>query len=785
MKNSIRVSLMAILLLLTFSFFLCLKAHPQNLRLADSLKNVVATVKDDTNKVKLLIEIGEQYKNTIPDTAIYYFHRALEIAENIDAKEFIAMSLIRIGVNLQINGSSDKASEYLERALKISEEIGDKEKITTCYVNIGVIYHDQGSYDKAIEYYIKSLETAKEINFKKGLSWGYNNLGRAYYDQGSYDESIDYYLKALKIHEELGSKANIAACYNNIGLVHDAQGTLDKAIEYIQKAFKLHEELGDKRGMSICYLNIGMIFQKQGSYDKAIEGYNKALELFEEIGNKRGISETNHNLGELYLNQGSFNKAAEYYLKALKIYEEIGDKKGMAILGVNLANLNISLAASDALTRNQRLAYLNQAVAYGNKAIVNAKEMKLLPTTKDAANALMTAYEKLGDYKKSIEFAGIVIATQDSMFREDKTRAIQEMSTRYETEKKQQQIELQESQLITKDARIKQQKTFRNALICGSGAIVLIVIVIAYAYAQKRKDNKKITEQNEKIITANEELQQVNTLLEEQQEELMQQKEELQSTLENLQRTQEQLVESEKMAAIGGLVAGVAHEINTPVGIGITAISSLQEDILKMARLYEKEEMSRSDFKEFLESSDDVSKLIRKNLERTASLVQSFKQVSTDQVTEQQRVFELREYLNDILLSLQPKFRGKKIDFKIDCDDKLKLNSYPGVYAQIFTNLLLNSLQHGFPAKDKGTIVIKADVIKEFLKIQYIDDGAGISKKDLPHIFEPFYTSDQQHGAGLGLNIVYNLVRQKLHGTISCESVTGEGVLFKIEVPVK
>ena len=166
-------------------------------------------------------------------------------------------------------------------------------------------------------------------------------------------------------------------------------------------------------------------------------------------------------------------------------------------------------------------------------------------------------------------------------------------------------------------------------------------------------------------------------------------------------------------------------------------------------------------------------------------MVQSFKQVSTDQASEQQRMFELKEYFNDILLSLRPKFRDKKIDFKVECDEKLKLNSYPGVYAQIFTNLLLNSLQHGFPENDTGTITIKAEMNNELLKIHYCDDGAGINKKDLPHIFEPFYTSDQHRGTGLGLNIVYNLVRQKLHGTITCESEPGEGALFAIEVPVK
>ncbi len=130
------------------------------------------------------------------------------------------------------------------------------------------------------------------------------------------------------------------------------------------------------------------------------------------------------------------------------------------------------------------------------------------------------------------------------------------------------------------------------------------------------------------------------------------------------------------------------------------------------------------------------------------------------------------------------KRKSKKIDFEIVCSEDLKLNSYPGVYAQIFTNLLLNSLQHGFYQRDTGTITIKAYTEKDLLNIQYQDNGTGISKKDLPHIFEPFYTSDQHRGTGLGLNIIYNLVKQKLHGTITCESEQGKGVLFVMEVPV-
>jgi serine phosphatase RsbU (regulator of sigma subunit)/TPR repeat protein len=521
MKNPLQKFLRAVFLLFILSFSLGSKIFPQDQQVIDSLKNIIDGTKYDTNRVKLFLEIGEQYKDIIADTALYYYNEALEISENIEAKEFIARSLLLIGSTHQINGISDQAIEYLERALKISEEIGDKKKIISCYVNIGFVNHDQGLYDKAIEYYLKSLETAQEIDYKPGLTWSYNNLGRAYFDQGSYDKSIENYLNALKIQEELGDKRGISICYNNIGLVHYDQGSYEKAIEYLQKALSINEELGNKRGMSLCNLNIGNIYHKQGSYDKAIEFYNKALSLFEELGNKRGISGSTHNLGETYLTLGDFDKAMEYYLKALKIYEELGDKWGVALTGVSIANLNISLADSVAVTESQRLQYLNQAVNYGNKSIVNAREMNLLPTTKEAANTLMTAYNKLGNFKKAIAFAGILIATQDSLFREDKTRAIQEMTARYETEKKQQQIELQKSQLIAKDAVIKQQKVFRNALIGGIVAVALIIVIIAMAYRQKRKDNRKIMEQNEQILEANEELKQLNETTNRQKDEII------------------------------------------------------------------------------------------------------------------------------------------------------------------------------------------------------------------------------------------------------------------------
>ena len=189
-------------------------------------------------------------------------------------------------------------------------------------------------------------------------------------------------------------------------------------------------------------------------------------------------------------------------------------------------------------------------------------------------------------------------------------------------------------------------------------------------YAVERSEKEK-----EIYRLRNVELRKALDKIESQKEEIESQRDELSKTLENLERTKSQLIESEKMAALGNLVAGVAHEINTPVGISITAISSLIEETKQMAELYKMQKISRADFREYLNNTNDSTTLIMKNLERTASLVQSFKQVSAEQATEQQREFNLKSYLEDVIKSLYPKLKHKEIEINISCDDKMKLNS--------------------------------------------------------------------------------------------------------------
>ena len=269
-------------------------------------------------------------------------------------------------------------------------------------------------------------------------------------------------------------------------------------------------------------------------------------------------------------------------------------------------------------------------------------------------------------------------------------------------------------------------------------------------------------------------------------EELLSVNDELKNTLTRLQEAQSQLIQSEKMAALGGLVAGVAHEINTPVGVAVTAASHLEYLCKEFSRLYEEGNLKRQDLTEFMESVNEAMKIIMVNLRRAADLIRSFKQVSVDQTSEARRSFKVKEYLEEILMSLSSKLKKTKHKIEILCDGDLELDGFPGVFAQVVTNLVMNSLHHAFDPNEEGTITISAGKKDNRFILVYEDNGRGMSPPVRERIFEPFFTTNRgRGGTGLGLYILYNIVTQQFGGTVECESAVEEGVKFTITFPLE
>lgn len=256
---------------------------------------------------------------------------------------------------------------------------------------------------------------------------------------------------------------------------------------------------------------------------------------------------------------------------------------------------------------------------------------------------------------------------------------------------------------------------------------------------------------------------------------------------DDLKQAQQTLIESEKMASLGSLVAGVAHEINTPIGISVTASSYLQERVADFKLHIDSKQLSRSYLNEFTVNLDESMQLLQSNLRRASELIASFKQVAVDQSSEARYNFSLADNLHQVVVSLGHKLKKAQCEVDIQCDPKLSIFSFPGSFTQIYSNLILNSINHGFDNWDKPKkITIKVEQEGEELLINYSDNGRGIPPEILPRIFDPFVTSKRgQGGSGLGTHIIYNLVVQLLKGRISCASEPGNGAQFHIRLPIQ
>ncbi len=253
---------------------------------------------------------------------------------------------------------------------------------------------------------------------------------------------------------------------------------------------------------------------------------------------------------------------------------------------------------------------------------------------------------------------------------------------------------------------------------------------------------------------------------------------------QDLRQAQDSLLQAERLASLGSLVAGVAHEINTPVGITMTSASVLREATEQVLVIMNMGAIKKSDILTYLETANESSRLILTNANRAAQLIQSFKQVSADQASEARRRFGMKEYIEEIIVSLQPRLRQSRVTIIVDSPENVMVDGYPGSFAQVLTNLTMNCLAHAFDPDEIGEIRITVKAIDDSIELQFADNGKGIPEEFLDKVFDPFFTTQRaQGGTGLGLNIVFNLVVKQFGGTIAVSSQLGQGAQFTLRFP--
>jgi len=258
----------------------------------------------------------------------------------------------------------------------------------------------------------------------------------------------------------------------------------------------------------------------------------------------------------------------------------------------------------------------------------------------------------------------------------------------------------------------------------------------------------------------------------------------LKKSLDDLTLAKDQLVQSEKMASLGQLVAGVAHEVNTPLGICVTSITALKEKVEGLKKAVDDQELTKSHLTETIDLLMEYQQIIERSLNKSVELIRGFKSVAVEQHTDPELKINLAQHVNDVVNTVRTMFKCKNYHIKIEVDEKFEFVTFPSAWNQILTNFLMNSHIHGFEDREEGEISIKFAESNGYLTMQYQDNGKGISEDVKKIIFDPFVTTKRgQGGSGLGLNIVFNLVSTKLGGTVTCPEME-EGCCFKVKVPV-
>lgn len=361
---------------------------------------------------------------------------------------------------------------------------------------------------KAIEYGKKGVQLAEKLNYARGKANAYNNIGSCYYTQGNYPVALDFYIKALKEREALGDKIGMAKSYNNIGLIYYEQGNFPLSLEYHTKSLKIKEELGDKGAMAASYGNIGNIYYameklkpNKENLSKALEYHEKSLNIQTELNDKFSMSSSFNNIGNLHFELKNYPLAMDYHLKALIIQKKLGDMNGISHSLINIGSIHV------------KQKQYKKAIEYYKEALKASEATGSKESMKVAYEGLATCYEKLNDYKTSLQYHKLLSNTKDSLLNIEGSKQIAEVQTKFDTEKKEKEIEIlkkenkiQELENISQENRLKKEKVIKYAVVGGLILLLLLMVVIYNRYKIKQTANVKLETAYHQIEHKNKEI---------------------------------------------------------------------------------------------------------------------------------------------------------------------------------------------------------------------------------------------------------------------------------------
>ncbi|HSH68069.1 MAG TPA: tetratricopeptide repeat protein, partial [Bacteroidia bacterium] len=459
----------------------------------DSLLKSLQLTGQDTARANILQELVNTYITELNDTkkASEASAEQLALSQKLHFKKGIAFGYLNRGTFYRSAGNAITALMYDQKSLVLMLELKNKLGESASYSNIGLDHCQNGNYEEALNCFLKSQQIREQLNDKIGLTNIYSNMANLYAVQGNYTKSLLVHLKGLKIREELGDKIGISKSYTNIGNIFYWQEKYSEALNYYYKSVTIKEELNDKVGLSSVYINIGGIYTNQKKYAEALATFFKSLRVLESIQNKRNVAGNYISIAIVYTKLKNWEQAKNYNLKAVAVLNGTGNKREL---------LQAYTGLGDAY---RDTGHYKKALTYYEQALSLAKELKTRDLIKDIYESLSVFYKKQKQFEKAFEYTILYNNEKDSILNKENFRQVAELNTRYETEKKENEI-----LLLTKDQElnakiIHQQRLVRIGLISGLILLFIAVLSIFRRYRFKRRANDLLQIQKNEIQEKN------------------------------------------------------------------------------------------------------------------------------------------------------------------------------------------------------------------------------------------------------------------------------------------
>jgi two-component system, NtrC family, sensor kinase len=797
------------------AYFFLGQAYAGKGKSTDALINYLAAqklyeqLKRNVDLAETYYAIGSVHQRSNYDEALDFLRKALQTAQQTTNKDLMGKIAYMTAVVLIRKSEQGEAAKYKDLAIKYYTEAGNQTGLANCYVvsarlnnysgnvqqsvkdnysalklfektgnklgiynvhtGLGLMYEDQKNWKEALNSYLAAKKAAEDVPPREVLAGAYNNLGNAYRELGNTDEAYKAFSEALKLSEQVGDKKGIATSQGNLGTIYSLMGRPNDALKSFEEARKRFEEIGSKESTSISYLEAGSVYFDIKKYEESKQSVEKGLLIAKQIGHKDIISRSYRLLSQLDTATGNYSAALQNYNQYITYRDSM--QHAEAAKQLSEQRLQYAFSKKEDSLRLQQALITEQLEKQTLLSKQQQQELKLKQASLDLAQKekdvqMLTFLQTQTELKLTNE------QNEKKLALAQQEKVIQEA----ELEKQTLHSKQKEQEILLKDRKLAVQKAQRNIWLAGAIGLLIFSFFMYRNYRQKQKANRLLQQQNV---------------------ELEDQRDKIKKAMAELQQTQIQLIQKEKMASLGELTAGIAHEIQNPLNfvnnfseVNVELGNELKQEVKRLALTGEQSQNLHSLADELLMNQE---KIVHHG-KRAGAIVRSMLQ-HTRKSSGVKEPTNINSLVDECLKLSYNGFRNKnktfasKIETHFD-EEVSQVNVMPQDLSHALMNLLnnafyaVNEKKKQFNGTFEPTVLVSTKKAGNKIIISVNDNGTGMSEKVTAKVFQPFFTTKPNgEGTGLGLSLSYDVVTKGHGGEIRVESKEGEGANFTIQLP--